>query len=123
MCVVSNMGDIGGGMWPGVPSGIPWPLIPTDEDAKKKYADFMKSLKGGTPGILSGGSPTLDPALLPKPAPPVSFPTKDQFAAFDKLLRAAIEFDEATGQKECQTAAKTAWIKTMYEHFSLPCPL
>jgi hypothetical protein len=52
-----------------------------------------------------------------------TFPTKAQFEAFDALLRAAMKFDEATGQKECETAAKTAWIKGFYEHFGMGCPL
>jgi hypothetical protein len=93
MCVVSNMGDIGGGMWP-------------------KPAPWGMPLKTWVPG------PNQTVAVTPS-----TFPTREQFEAFDALLRAAMKFDEATGQKECETAAKTAWIKGFYDHFGLKCPL
>jgi hypothetical protein len=93
MYVVSNMGAM---VWPiPVPTPTaPWP-IPTP-------------------------TPT---APWPTPAQRDLFPTLSQFEAFDKLLRAAIEFDKATGQAACETAVKTAWIKQMYDHFGLKSPL
>lgn len=100
MCAVSNMGDIGGGMWPK-------PLI-------NPYKPMIEPYFPG-PAIPM-------PAALP-PIQITSFPTKAQFESFLELLKAAMKFDEMTGQKECETAAKTAWIKTMCDHFGLPCPL
>lgn len=99
MCVVSNMGDIGGGMW--------WP--PSHPYNPGPFA----------PWAPVPGSIPIDPG----PITLLAFPTRAQFEAFDTLLRAAMKFDEATGQKECETAAKTAWIKSFYIHFGMPCPL
>lgn len=101
MCVVSTMGDLGkAASWPPVPTPLPPMIVPN-------VFPWVGSDKvaPGRPAILLQG------------------PTHEQFKAFDELLRAAIKFDAATGQKECQSAAKTAWIKTMYEMFGIPCPI
>jgi hypothetical protein len=94
MCVVSNMGDIGHGIWP---SRNPWEQNPIVWPSPSAPAPAQQSAE--------------------------SAPTPSQFEAFDKLLRAAIEFDKATGQAACETAVKTAWINKMYEHFGLKSPL
>jgi hypothetical protein len=110
MCVVSNMGDIGSGMWP--PPGnepVPGKVYP--------YVPFphFPPVPAPMPVTLVDYS---NITLGPKP-----FPTKEQFEAFLDLLRASIKFDEITGQKECQSAVKTAWIQSMCDHFGLKSPL
>lgn len=64
---------------------------------------------------------TMWPAPLP-PAPYVPFtfpsspyngPTKEQFEEFLELLRAARKFDVATGQKDCPSEDKTAWMREL----------
>jgi len=114
MCAVSNMGDIGRGMWP--------PTVPAPWYHANPYLANTNPYPANTiqypipyPIPRSGD--------VPDQSAVKTFPTKAQFEAFDALLRAAMKFDEATGQKECETAAKTAWIKGFYEHFGMGCPL
>lgn len=64
-------------------------------------------------------SPLPDPYDGWKPFPvfpitpaPYSWPTKEQFEEFLKLMRAAREFDKATGQADCPSEEKTGWIKS-----------
>ncbi len=113
MCVVSNMGDMGKQMWPSQPNPFVFPQFPSD---------FPQLPGNELPGVIT--TPGVIPLAPIQGLPPiVSFPTKAQFEAFLDLLRAAIKFDEITGQKECQQAAKTAWIKTMCDHFGLENPV
>jgi hypothetical protein len=112
MCVV-YMGDIGGGMlWPPSHPYNPGPFAP--------WAPVPGSIPiDPIPGPITTDTTESSSTVVTL----LAFPTRAQFEAFDTLLRAAMKFDEATGQKECETAAKTAWIKSFYIHFGMPCPL
>lgn len=65
--------------------------------------------------------PTTIPTPMPVPAPPLYLvinPTRQEFDALKaeveelkKLLKAAKEFDEKTGQKDCEMDEKVKFIK------------
>jgi hypothetical protein len=112
MCVVSMMGDIGGGIWPH-PHPNPW-KTPSPMQPWRPWQPWQP---------LPTYPPVPQQQAVQTVIPPQQFPTREQFEAFDALLRAAMKFDEATGQKECETAAKTAWIKSFYDHFGMKSPL
>jgi hypothetical protein len=119
MCVVSMMGDIGGGMWPH-PHPNPW-KTPSPMQPWGPLPPYPPSQPARDP--LYPFPPVPQQQAVQTVIPPQQFPTREQFEAFDALLRAAMKFDEATGQKECETAAKTAWIKSFYDHFGMKSPL
>lgn len=85
MCVVSNIGDYGRGMWP-QPWKSPGPVQPF-------------------------GMPVAPAPIVIQP--PYTGPTKEQFEEFLELLRAARKFDVATGQKDCPSEDKTAWMREL----------
>lgn len=84
MCVVSNIGEMGKEMWP-----------------KPGWPTFKPWVAGGYQTI---------PAVTP---PPYNGPTKAQFEKFLELMRAARKFDKATGQVDCPTEDKTAWMREL----------
>jgi hypothetical protein len=86
MCVVSNIGDYGRDMWPGLPP--------------------PKTIEPYMPMVWPGVVPTVV-------GQPYNGPTKEQFEEFLELLRAARKFDVATGQAGCPAESKTAWMREM----------
>lgn len=90
MCVVSNIGDMGRGMWPKPWKGYPYP--------------------GSDPAPMPG----IDfPPLQPKR---YDGPTREQFEEFLKLLRAGARFDAATGQPGCELEEKIGWLRELAKH-------
>jgi len=92
MCVVSNIGDYGGGT---IPPRYPWvyPHI-------QPWIDPSRTI--GWPGDNQPTQEDFD-AL------------KKEVQALKKLLRAGKEFDEATGQADCENADKIAIIRKLAE--------
>jgi hypothetical protein len=76
-----------------------------------EYADGLGWYKSSKPYEFS---PMSTPASAPQGRD--SFPTLPQFEAFDKLLRAAIEFDKATGENTVDNVVKT-WTTIVNRHF------
>ncbi len=44
--------------------------------------------------------------------------TREQWEKFQKLLAAAKDFDDKTGQKDCESAEKTAWMKEIEDRLN-----
>ena len=52
------------------------------------------------------------------PAKPTVTLTKADWDAFKRLLDAAKKFDDVTGQPDCESAEKTAWMKEVEERLA-----
>ena len=104
MCVVSNIGDMGRGMWP-----KPW----GDEYMPFKPQQFPApyTIPAGIPGIYPPPNKTV-------PVYPREYngPTKEQFEEFLKLMRQAKKLDEAMGAADCESAAKVKWLKELADY-------
>jgi hypothetical protein len=86
MCAVSAVLNHGINQWP-LPERTPyeWHIQPPDDMIPLKY------------------KVTKNPQS----------PTAEQWAEFLKLVKAAKEFDKATGQPDCEDPAKDQWMKDM----------
>ena len=66
-------------------------------------------------------TPTPTYPMIITPAPPedpMVRLTKKDWEAFKKLLAAAKKFDAETGQPDCESATKTAWMKEVEERLA-----
>lgn len=109
MCVVSNIGDMGRGMWP-----KPW----GDGYTPSKPSFPYNPIPAGIPGIYP--PPVDDHKTYPVPGhltiKPYNGPTKEQFEEFLKLMRQAKKLDEALGAADCESAAKVKWLKELADY-------
>lgn len=62
--------------------------------------------------ISEWGRNTFNPHAFPQVVPPTTVNiTMEQWKEYLKLLEAAKKFDDATGQPNCESEDKTAWMK------------
>lgn len=104
MCVVSNIGDMGRGMWP-----KPWG---DDYEPYRPQYPFIPQKSIPMPGI----DPPLNPFVNPLFPKPYNGPTKEQFEEFLKLMRQAKKLDEVMGAADCEAAEKVKWLKELAEY-------
>jgi hypothetical protein len=102
MCVVSNVGDMGRDMWPKPWDNQPWANPPWKTEPMPRPYEKPVPMPGIDYPIPN----------LPKP---YTGPTREQFEEFLKLLRAARDFDKATGQPNCEQDEKVKWIRELAE--------